>query len=94
MGQSQSLATEVEIQGPLATVRSAVGATCLLAVDAAKNIQFLDFPSYNQWSKRTIEPADSSQKPSELKAGDRINVNLKGMASSPIVVVGLTDTHT
>ncbi|EXJ54017.1 hypothetical protein A1O7_09354 [Cladophialophora yegresii CBS 114405] len=69
MGQSQSLSTEVEIQAPPDAVRAT----------------FFDFPRYKQWCKWTIDPVESGKKASELKANERIKVNLDGMAFSPVV---------
>lgn len=52
----------------------------------------MDFPRYNQWSPWTIEPIESGKKPFELKSGDRIKVDMKGMVMKPIVLVGLVSS--
>ena len=53
-------------------------------------MQFLDWAKYPEWNPRhikTIEP--NPPKPvEEIKSGDKLNVQLEGMAFSPVVLVG------
>ena len=47
----------------------------------------MDFPRHAQWSPWTIEPFDSRKRPSDLKAGDRLKVDMTGMVLKPTVLV-------
>ncbi|XDG04368.1 hypothetical protein ABKA04_003983 [Annulohypoxylon sp. FPYF3050] len=77
MGRLRSISTEIEIQAPPATVRSV----------------FLDFPRWPQWHKGwTVEPVDPSKAPLQLEAGDRLRVNMHGMAFHPTVKENSADS--
>ncbi|KAF9876379.1 activator of hsp90 atpase 1 family protein [Colletotrichum karsti] len=71
MGSGQSIATEIEIAAPPATVRSV----------------FLDWQRYSEWTKVwTIKPNEDAKKPSDLTKGDYVAANLKGFAFKPAMV--------
>ncbi|KAI8186673.1 hypothetical protein KHU50_001292 [Colletotrichum sp. SAR 10_65] len=71
MGVTHSIATEVEIAAPPATVKSV----------------FLDWHRFDQWTKVwKMSTKDESKKPSELKEGDVVSTNLKGMAFTPVIL--------
>lgn len=90
MGQSQSISADVEIAAPPATVRSVVCLQyCVSLADVAEHAQFSDFSRFNQWSQWTFEPVDAGKSMSDLKAGDRVDVNLKSMKFQPVVMVGV-----
>ena len=52
----------------------------------------MDFARYNQWQPGwKIQSIDSSKSPTELKAGDRLNVSMNGNVHHPTVVVRICD---
>ncbi|KAJ0369796.1 hypothetical protein COL154_001600 [Colletotrichum chrysophilum] len=74
MGVTHSIATEVEIAAPPAMVKSV----------------FLDWHRFDEWTKVwKMSTKDESKKPSELKEGDIVSTNLKGMAFTPVILVCL-----
>ncbi|KAL0941720.1 activator of hsp90 atpase 1 family protein [Colletotrichum truncatum] len=76
MGVTHSVATEVEIEASPAIVRSV----------------FLDWNRYKEWTQVwTISPKVEGTKPSELKVGDNITANLKGVAFNPVILENSTE---
>ncbi|KXH55380.1 hypothetical protein CSAL01_11314 [Colletotrichum salicis] len=77
MGQTNSISAEIEIQAPPSAVRSV----------------FLEFSEYNQWSQKwAFEPTEPGKDPSDLKDGDKIKVDMGGMAFSPVIMENTTET--
>ncbi|GJC78447.1 hypothetical protein ColLi_01285 [Colletotrichum liriopes] len=70
MGSTQSVSAEIEIQAPPAAVRAV----------------FLDFQRYKQWSQGwALELKEPGKSPLDLKDGDQIQVNMRGMKFKPVI---------
>ncbi|KAK2041374.1 cytochrome P450 [Colletotrichum somersetense] len=70
--QTDIVLAEIEIKAPPADVRSV----------------FLDFQRYKEWSQGwTLTPMEPGKTPSDLKDGDQIQANMKGMTFKPVIKV-------
>ncbi|KAK1585574.1 uncharacterized protein LY79DRAFT_518511 [Colletotrichum navitas] len=76
MGSTHSLSAEIEIQASPADVRSV----------------FLDFQRYKEWSQGwTLTPMEAGKDPSDLKDGDQIQANMRGMSFKPVIKENTSD---
>ncbi|KAK2730034.1 activator of hsp90 atpase 1 family protein [Colletotrichum kahawae] len=89
MGVTHSVATEIEIAAPPATVKSVVGVTVFVSCYRSVSYlyQFLDWHRFDEWTKVwKMSTKGESKKPSELKEGDVVSTNLKGMAFTLVIL--------
>ncbi|KAK3368550.1 hypothetical protein B0H63DRAFT_528916 [Podospora didyma] len=64
MGQTISVSAQIEIEASLAVVHSI----------------FMDFARYKEWHECwTVEVVDRNKRPADLKVGDQLRVNMRGM---------------
>lgn len=86
---SQYISTEIEILAPPATVHSIVrmAGRELLGAGFDQPVQFMDFSRWKEWSSWNVKPVDPNKNPSDLKAEDPIDVDIKAMQFRAFVVV-------
>ncbi|KAI9151436.1 hypothetical protein HJFPF1_08638 [Paramyrothecium foliicola] len=89
MGPILSVSTKIEIQASPAVVRSVVSTIHfpLLQPVVNERREFMNFAGYKQWQPSwNIASNDAEKQPLDLKAGDRLVVDMDGKVHQPIVV--------